>query len=145
LRGFLAYLVATLQSIILDFTPITMQIETDTDKWKQKVAYLEVCNGQRIGGGYLAAPDAKIDDGVLDYVMIKDVSRPMMFRILPEVMKGTHVRFKQIIMGTCKRFNITADRPLYIHTDGEIFSGPGSDIRKISFEILPNALKVVRG
>jgi YegS/Rv2252/BmrU family lipid kinase len=145
LRGFLAYLVATLQSIILDFTPITMQIETDTDKWKQKVAYLEVCNGQRIGGGYLAAPDAKIDDGVLDYVMIKDVSRPMMFRILPEVMKGTHVRFKQIIMGTCKRFNITADRPLYIHTDGEIFSGPGSDIRKISFEILPNSLKVVRG
>ena len=145
LRGFLAYLVATVQSIILDFTPITMQIETDTQKWEQKVAYLEVCNGQRIGGGYLAAPEAKIDDGVLDYVMIKDVSRPMMFRILPEVMKGTHVRFKQIIMGTCERFSITADRPLYIHTDGEIFSGPGTEIRHVSFEILPKALKVIFG
>lgn len=145
LRGFLAYLVATIQSIILDFTPITMQIETDNEKWEQKVSYLEICNGQRIGGGYLAAPEARIDDGVLDYVMIKNVSRPMMFRILPEVMKGTHVRFKQIIMGTCKKFVIKADRPLYIHTDGEIFSGPGTDLRQVSFEILPNALKVVRG
>lgn len=145
LRGFLAYLVATIQSIILDFTPITMEIETDVDKWEQKVAYLEICNGQRIGGGYLAAPDAKIDDGLLDYVMIEDVSRPMMFRILPEVMKGTHGRFKQITMGTCKKFTISADRPLYIHTDGEIFSGPGTDIRGVSFEILPKALKVVRG
>ncbi|HSM71084.1 MAG TPA: diacylglycerol kinase family protein, partial [Anaerolineales bacterium] len=114
LRGFLAYLVATIQSIILDFTPITMQIETDVDTWEQKVAYLEICNGQRLGGGYLAAPDAKIDDAFLDYVMIEDVSRPMMFRILPEVMKGTHGRFKQITMGTCKKFTISADRPLYI-------------------------------
>jgi diacylglycerol kinase family enzyme len=48
-------------------------------------------------------------------------------------------------MGTFKKFSITADRPLYIHTDGEIFSGPGTDIREVSFEILPNALKVVRG
>ena len=145
LRGFLAYLVATVQSIILDFTPITMQIETDTDKWEQKVAYLEVCNGQRIAGGYLASPDSKIDDGILNYVLVTDTSRPMMlFRVLPEVMKGTHGRLKQIKMDTFKKFSITADRPLYIHTDGEIFSGPGTDIREVSFEMLPNALKVVR-
>jgi len=146
LRGFLAYLVATIQSIILDFTPITMQIETDNEKWEQKVAYLEVCNGQRIGGGYLAAPDAKLDDGLFDYVMVKNTSRStMMFRVLPKVMNGTHGSLKQIKMDTFKKFSITADRPLYIHTDGEIFSGPGTDIRKVSFEILPKALKVIRG
>ena len=50
----------------------------------------------------------------------------MMFRIVPEVMKGTHGRFKQVNMGTCKKFTLTADRPLYIHADGEIFSGPGT-------------------
>lgn len=145
-RGFLAYIIATLQSIILDFTPITMQIETDTEKWEQKVAYLEVCNGQRIGGGYLASPDAKLDDGIFNYVLVKNTSRPIMiFRVLPEVMKGTHGRLKQIKMGTFKKFTITADRPLYIHTDGEVFSGPGTDLRGVSFEILPKALKVVRG
>jgi YegS/Rv2252/BmrU family lipid kinase len=145
LRGFLMYLTAVLQTIIIDHNPITMQIETDTEKWEQKVIYLVLCNGPREGGGFLIAPDAKIDDGILHYAMINEVSRPMMFRIVPEVMKGTHGRFKQVKMGTCKKYSLTADRPLYIHADGEIYAGPGSDIRKVSFEIRPNALKVVRG
>ena len=145
LRGFLMYLTAVLQAIIVDHNPIRMQIETDTEKWEQGVIYLILCNGPREGGGFLIAPDAKIDDGILHYALIRDVSRPMMFRIVPEVMKGTHGRFKEVKMGTCKTFSLTADRPLYIHADGEIFSGPGTDLRKVSFEILPGALRVVRG
>ena len=145
LRGFLMYLTAVLQAIILDHNPIRMQIETDTEKWEQGVIYLILCNGPREGGGFLIAPDAKIDDGILHYALIRDVSRPMMFRIVPEVMKGTHGRFKEVKMGTCKTFSLTANRPLYIHADGEIFTGPGTDLRKVSVEILPNALKVVRG
>jgi len=145
LRGFLMYLTAVLQTIALDHNPIRMQIETDGEKWEQGVSYLVLCNGPREGGGFLIAPDAKIDDGLLHFAMIKDVSRLMMLRIVPEVMKGTHGRFKEVKMGTCKRFTISANRPLYIHADGEIFTGPGTDLRKVSFEILPNALKVVRG
>ncbi|NJC95962.1 MAG: hypothetical protein C3F07_21265 [Anaerolineales bacterium] len=145
LRGFLMYLTAVIQTIILDHNPIRMQIELDGQKMEESIIYLVLCNGPREGGGFLVAPDAKIDDGVLDYAMITNVSRPMMFRIVPEVMKGTHGRFKQVHLGTCKKFTLSADRPLYIHADGEIFSGPGTDIRKVSFEILPNALKVIRG
>jgi len=145
LRGFIMYLTAVLQTIIIDHNPIQMQIETDGEKWNQSVIYLVLCNGPREGGGFLIAPEAKIDDGIFHYAMIQNVSRAMMFRIVPEVMKGTHGRFKQVKMGTCKKFTLTADRPLYIHADGEIFSGPGTDVRKVSFEILPNALRVVRG
>lgn len=145
LRGFLMYLTAVIQTIILDHNPMAMQIETDDQKWEQSVIYLVICNGPREGGGFLIAPEAKIDDGLFHYAMITNVSRAMMFRIVPEVMKGTHGRFKQVRMGTCKKFTLSADRPLYIHADGEIFTGPGTDLRKVSFEILPNALKVVRG
>lgn len=145
LRGFLMYLTAVLQTIILDHNPIKMQIETDGEKWEQGVCYLVLCNGPREGGGFLIAPEAKIDDGMLHFAMIKDVSRLMMLRIVPEVMKGTHGRFKEVKMGTCKKFSVSANRPLYIHADGEIFTGPGTDLRKVGFEILPNALRVVRG
>ena len=145
LHGFLIYLIAVIQTIILDHIPITMQIKADEREWEQKVKYLVVCNGPREGGGFLVAPEAKIDDGLIHYVMITDVSRLMMFRIVPEVMKGTHGRFKQVRMGTCKKISLAADRPLYIHADGEIFSGPGTNLRKLDFEILPDALKVVRG
>ena len=145
LRGFLMYLTAVIQTIILNHNAMAMQIEMDDQKWQQSVIYLVICNGPREGGGFLIAPDAKIDDGLFHYAMITNVSRAMMFRIVPEVMKGTHGRFKQVRMGSCKKFTLSADRPLYIHADGEIFSGPGTDLRKVSFEILPHALKVVRG
>ncbi|HRQ32504.1 MAG TPA: diacylglycerol kinase family lipid kinase [Anaerolineales bacterium] len=145
LRGFLMYLVSVIQAIVVDHNPITMKIQTDSENWEQKVIYLVLCNGPREGGGFLIAPEAKIDDGILHYAMITDVSRAMMFRILPEVMKGTQGRFKEVKMGTCKKFSVSADRPLYIHTDGEIFAGLGTDVRNVSFEVLPSALKVVRG
>ncbi len=145
LRGFLMYLTAVIQTIILDHNPMHMHIETDTEKWDYGVIYLILCNGPREGGGFLIAPDAKIDDGIFHYALIKDVSRAMMFRIVPEVMKGTHGRFKEVKMGTCKKLSLSSDRPLYIHADGEIFTGPGTNLHKVSFEILPNALKVVRG
>ena len=145
LRGFLMYLTAVIQTIILNHNAMHMQMETDDEKWEENVIYLVICNGPREGGGFLIAPDAKIDDGIFHYAMITDVSRPMMFRIVPEVMKGTHGRFRQVKLGSCKKFSLSANRPLYIHADGEIFTGPGTDLRKVSFEILPNALKVVRG
>jgi diacylglycerol kinase family enzyme len=139
------YLTAVVQTILLNHNAVKMQIETETKKWDQSNILLTLCNGPREGGGFMLAPEAKVDDGILHYAMIKNVSRLMMFRLIPEVMKGTHGRFQQVVMGTCKRMNILADRPMYIHADGEIYSGFGTDVRKISFEILPNALKVVRG
>lgn len=144
-RGFLMYLTAVIQTIALNHNAIGMKIETEDRKWDQSNLLLTLCNGAREGGGFLMAPQAKIDDGILHYAMIEKVSRPMMFRLIPEVMNGTHGNFKQVSMGTCKTMTVTADRPMYIHADGEIYSGFGTDIRKVTFEVLPGALKVVRG
>jgi diacylglycerol kinase family enzyme len=69
----------------------------------------------------------------------------MMFRLVPEFMSGTHMRFKQIRMGEFKKMSIASNLPLYIHADGEIFTSFGSNLKKADFEILPHALKVVHG
>ncbi|HSB03366.1 MAG TPA: diacylglycerol kinase family protein [Anaerolineales bacterium] len=143
-RGFLLYLTAVIQTILLNHNFMKMQIETEDQKWEQSNLLLTMCNGPREGGGFLLAPEAKVDDGILHYAMIKNVSRPMMFRLIPEVMKGTHGRFKQVTMGACRKMSVASDRPMYIHTDGEIYSGFGTDVRKVTFEVLPNALRVVR-
>ncbi len=144
-RGFLLYLTAVIQTIILNHDPMLMQIETEDQKWDQSNLLLTMCNGPREGGGFMLAPEAKVDDGILHYAMIRNVSRPMMFRLLPEVMKGTHGRFKQVTLGSCRKMSVISNRPMYIHTDGEIFSGFGTDVRKVTFEVLPGALRVVRG
>jgi diacylglycerol kinase family enzyme len=104
---------------------------------------LVLCNGAREGGGFLVAPQARPDDGVFHYAGVQRVSRPMMLRLVPEVMKGTHGRFRQVRMGQFNKLEMTSDRPLYIHTDGEIFAGFGVDVRRLSVELIPGAIEVM--
>lgn len=144
-KGFLMYLTAVIQTILLNHHPMKMKIQTDTESWEDKALMLTLCNGPREGGGFMLAPEARNSDGSFEYVAVKNVSRGMMFRLVPEFMKGTHIHFKQIRMGTFKKLALTSDLPLYIHADGEIFTSFGSNLKKINVDILPNALKVIQG
>lgn len=144
-RGFLMYLTAVIQTIVLNHDPSLMQMEIDGKKWEQSNLLLTLCNGPREGGGFMIAPEAKIDDGLLHYAIIRKVSRLMMFRLVPEVMRGTHGNFKPVTLGSCTKMSVQADRPMYIHADGEIYTSFGSNLRNVSFEVLPGALHVVRG
>ena len=144
-KGFLMYLTAVIQTIILNHNPAKMQIATETEKWEEDVIMLTLCNGPREGGGFMLSPDSKNDDGIMEFLTVNKVSRPTMFRLVPEFMNGTHMRFKQIRMGKFKTFSITSDLPLYIHADGEVFTSFGSNLRSVNFQILPQALRVVKG
>jgi diacylglycerol kinase (ATP) len=143
MRGFLIYLLAVIQTIVLDHDSPYLQVETENESWSQKTVMLVLCNGGREGGGFNVAPQAKLDDGIINYVGIEQVSRPMMFRLLPEVMNGTHARFRQVRTGECKKLSLRSDRPLFTHIDGEIYSGLGTDLRQLSVEILPGAIQVM--
>lgn len=145
LRGFLMYLTAVIQTIILNFNPMQLHVETDTETWDLPTLMLTLCNGPREGGGFLVAPQARNDDGILEYATIRKVSRLMMFRLVPEVMKGTHGRFKQVRMGTFRKMTLSSDRALYIHADGEIYTGFNTDTRRLSLEVVPGAIQVIRG
>jgi diacylglycerol kinase family enzyme len=142
-RGFFVYFLAVLQTIILNHEAALLRIETDEERLTGQYLMFVICNGGMEGGGFRVAPDARLDDGVLNYASVMKISRLMMFRLLPEVIKGTHGRFKAVRLGHLKKITIVADRPLYIHTDGEIFSGFGMDVRELSLEILPAALEVM--
>ncbi len=144
-RGFLMYLTAVVQTILLNHKPAHMRIQADEQDWEQSVLMLTLCNGPREGGGFIIAPEAKNNDGVLHYAMVGKVSRLTMFRLVPEFMRGTHGRFSQVRLGACRRLILSADRPLYIHADGEIYTAFGSNLRQLRLEVLPAALEVICG
>ena len=144
LRGFLIYLVAVLQTIILNHEAPGMSVVTDTESWQEESILFVLGNGKREGGGFLVTPDARPDDGLLHYASIRHVSRLKMLRLLPEVMRGTHGNFtKDVRMGVLRRMELHADRPLYIHADGEIISGFGSDVQDVQVELIPAAIEVM--
>ena len=140
------YLTAVIQTIILNHNPSKMQIQTDTETIEDSFLMVALCNGPREGGGFMLAPEAKNNDNSMEYVMVRKISRPMMFRLLPEFINGTHMRFeKQVRMGEFKKLSLTSELPLYIHADGEVYTSFGSNLKKLEFEILPQALRVVHG
>jgi diacylglycerol kinase (ATP) len=143
LRGFSMYLWAVIQTILRNHDAPRMTITTDEETLEQEVLMLVLCNGPREGGGFFVAPDAKPDDGIFHYAMIENVSRPMMFRLLPEVMNGTHGRFKQVKLGKFRKLELVSERPMTIHIDGEIFAGFTSDVCKLHVTILPGALQLI--
>jgi len=143
LQGFSMYLWAVIQTILRNHEAPHMSVTTDAEAFEEDLLMLTLCNGPREGGGFLVAPDAKPDDGILQYAAIRRVSRPMMFRLIPEVMKGTHGRFKAVRLGQFRNLKLQADRPVRIHTDGEIFAGFTSQVDRLEVRIHPHELRVI--
>jgi diacylglycerol kinase (ATP) len=144
IHGFMMYFVALMITIFRHFDSLDLHVETDQETWDLRSLMLAVGNGPREGGGFIVTPAAKLDDGLLNYVTIRKISRLMMLRLVPEVMKGTHGRFKPVRMGTCRRMSVTSRQPLYIHCDGEIYSGFGTNVQKVTIQILPNSIRFMK-
>jgi YegS/Rv2252/BmrU family lipid kinase len=141
--GFMIYLVAVMQTILFNHEAPRMKIMTNDEDWDEETLMLVLCNGGREGGGFNVSTVAVPTDGILNYTAVRRVSRLMMLRLVPEFMSGGHTRFKQVRTGEFNTMRIEADRPLYIHADGEIFAGWGMDVRSLGAEILPGEIEVV--
>jgi diacylglycerol kinase (ATP) len=143
LRGFIMYLVAVLEVMVSRYDVLPMQIVHDGQTWNDDLMMLAVCNGPREGRGFITAPGATIDDGFLNYTAVKQVSRPMMFRLIPEFMRGTHGKFRQVRMGQVKQMEIQSPASLTLHTDGETWAGFNSNVHFLKIQVLPKALELV--
>ncbi len=144
LQGFPVYLVAVLQSILFQYVPFQLKMTIDDQTWEDKLMMLVLMNGKREGGGFHVTPAAKPDDGILDLLSIRKVSRLRMLQILPSVMNGTQAKFSDCQIKQFKKIHIESDRPLYVHADGEILATPQAHCKQMDISIIQNAIQVVR-
>lgn len=143
LRGFPMYLWAVMKTIFLKHDAPAMVIETDRETIEQEILLLSLNNGPREGGGFLTSPGARPDDGELNYALIGDVSRLFMFRLIPEVMRGTHGKFAPVRLGAFKELYLRSTEPIPIHTDGEIYADFSSEVTELTIQVLPGELQVL--
>jgi diacylglycerol kinase (ATP) len=64
--------------------------------WDSRGALVTAANGSHIGGGIPVAPDASIDDGLMDIVIASDVGRSGATTLFPMLLSGKHLRHKQV-------------------------------------------------
>jgi diacylglycerol kinase (ATP) len=129
LHGFLNYIVAALKTIFLYFTAPTIQIEYDGETIIQPSLMVSIMNGRRMGGGFMMAPDAQVDDGQLDICIAGQLSRFGILTMIPRFMKGTQASQPQIKIFRAKKVHLTAiEGSLPAHADGETICIAGHEL-----------------
>jgi len=143
LQGFMMYLTATLLTIARDFAAPHMKVTYDGGTLDEPLMMITVGNGPREGGGFLTTPESKMDDGLLDFVYIRPVSKVRMLQLVPKVMNGTHVKEKEVKIAQTTKLVVDADRALPIHADGELFAPYEADVRHVEITLMPGAIQVI--
>lgn len=77
-------------------------------------------NAPVYGGGYISAPEAKVNDGLLDCITIDKVSRFKFPKLIPIYKKGKHLDLDVCSSGSCKVFEMKTEKPIPVSLDGEI-------------------------
>ncbi len=97
-----------------------------------------VANSGVFGGGMFLAPEARLDDGLLDVVMIRDQPKRAYLAGLPKVFTGAHVRDPAVDMLQAREVAFHADRPFNVQADGDPIADLPATVR-----VQPGALRVM--
>lgn len=117
--------------------PFPVRVEGDADFDKRPCLFLTFSNSKYTGGTMMIAPQAQIDDGLVEYVRWGPIGRLGLIRNLPGLYDGTHIEHP---LAECKRtarveFNL--DAPVDVMVDGEVLT-----LHCEELDVLPSALNV---
>lgn len=136
--GGLVYAYGALRAL-LAWRSATFELDVDGERVTFTGYSVGAANSKAYGGGMYAAPDAELDDGLLDVPFMEDVSKlRFLTRILPKVFKGTHVKESCVHVLRGRQLRISADRPFEIYADGDPIG-----TLPVTVRALPAAIRVL--
>src|SRR3954453_16172568 len=116
--GTFVYTYGTLRALV-SFKPAGWELAVDGESRRFAGYSVAVCNSGVFGGGMYLAPDAKLDDGLLDVVVIAQQSKSAYLRGLPRVFSGTHLAHPAVTLLQGREVTFGADRPFTAYADGD--------------------------
>src|SRR5271155_122768 len=119
--------------------PLDVTVEMDDASWSGRALFVAVANATSYGSGVRIAPQAEMDDGLLDVAIVGDVGLLRLLEAIPIVQTTGDLRgFPEVTRYRCRRVALRADRAARVHGDGEALG-----VAPAEFEILPGAIRVM--
>jgi len=140
LPGRFRYMASALRALAR-YRPLDVQIDfpgSDLAPQEGKALLAAVLNTPTYGAGVRLAPEAAFDDGMLDIVMIENLSKIGVLTLLPRLMGSGELRTSRVKRWKARRVRITTDRPSLFHGDGEILGATPVEI-----EVVEKAVRVL--
>jgi YegS/Rv2252/BmrU family lipid kinase len=136
-RGFAAYVGISARALGT-YQPRRYVVTTSSERVCVRALILTAANSAEFGNGACIAPGARVNDGVLDLVIIEEQSRVRTVLSLPRLFNGTVARVRGCSIRRIDRATIESDAPMDFHVDGEPVAG-GTSLR---LRIHPGALNI---
>jgi diacylglycerol kinase (ATP) len=141
LTGFPSYIVAVLKTVFLYYKAPLTKIEYDAQTITQPSLMISIMNGQRMGGGFMMAPQGKPGDGSFDLCIAREVSRARIFALIPHFLQGTQATQEPIRTVQARHVVVTAvEGILPAHADGETLCTEG---QRLEMELLPGQIEII--
>jgi YegS/Rv2252/BmrU family lipid kinase len=136
LGGKVSYLLATL-SVFSRWEVGEVDATVDDYVRSGRMHDIIVANGRYLAGGMIICPEAEVDDGVFDVLLIGDLTKRDLMLTLPKTYRGTHLPHPKAEVLRGASVTVDAPSPLPIELDGE---QPGTS--PVHFELVPKALRL---
>ncbi len=99
------------------FQPIQYEITIDSSTLTTEAMLIAVGNGRSYGGGMLVCPQAQINDGLFDVMILEPVTKVEFLKVFPKVFSGSHISHPAVKTFRTQKVSIVADAVAY--ADGE--------------------------
>lgn len=144
LKGPLVYPVAALRAVA-GWHPAQFQVCGDAGQYDFAGYAVVVANSAYFGAGMMVAPPARIDDGVLDLVLMRRGPRLAFVRALAKIKDGSHTSLAEVSLERDSAVTLTIDRAMPVAADGETlpFAAPLPGGTPLRIRALPAALTVI--
>ncbi|HXZ56152.1 MAG TPA: diacylglycerol kinase family protein [Gaiellaceae bacterium] len=136
LGGKISYLWATL-TVFARWRNDEVRVTVDGERRSGRMHDVVVANGRYFGGGMMICPDAEPDDGLLDVLLIGDLSKRDLLLTLPKTYRGRHLPHPKAELLRGKAVEVDAAEPLPVELDGE---QPGTT--PVTFDVVPRSLRL---
>lgn len=138
-KGRLGYLYAVLKALF-NLKAWDMTIDIDGQQQRENIYLFSVCNGPRTGSTFLMYPDAKIDDGLFDVVVVPEIPMRTVFQILPRLLNGSHLSHPAVRTFHARTLTVHSRPGTPVHADGELLADAAETVR---YSLLPGKLTLM--
>ena len=112
---------AGLLSALMFYKNKTVTLSIDGEATEEKVCSVLFSNGKYSGSGMFAAPEADVADGLLDVLIIGDLSKKDLLWSLPRLYRGTHLTHPKVTLRKAREVAVvSSDEPVSLQVDGEL-------------------------
>jgi YegS/Rv2252/BmrU family lipid kinase len=137
-RGFLGYVNITVR-VLVTYVPAQYRITTADGTIEVRALLVTFANSSQFGNGARIAPGARLDDGLLDLVVVDERSTLKAFLHMPRLFMGAGERIPGCRISRVSEAAVESDRPVLFHIDGELCHGG----TRVQVRVHPGALKVL--